>query len=217
MSKFEAQIYTCLNPVARLLERTTNPLHVAILENFRRHVHLEGAGMFDEIIASDMMVDNPTYRVTWGSNPTVIEGKEAVVGFYNIAAKSVLWHSDDLLAVADWGISDELTFHQLIQGQGLIDLGFEVDHPDKIYHYTSRQVFLWPYDEHARLKGERLYEDKTTVNIVECDPADIITPERVAEIHRECLEKLEATKPEKYWTLETVKTQLAVNHSAANV
>ncbi|WAH35594.1 hypothetical protein [Alicyclobacillus dauci] len=211
MSKYEEQIYNCLNPVAELLDKTTNPLHIAILENFRRHVHLEGAGLFDQIIASDMMVDNPTYRVTWGTDPVVIQGKEGVVGFYNIAAKSLLWHSDDLLAVADWGISDELTFHQLIKGQGLLDLGFEVDDPNKIYHYTSRQVFLWPYDENARLIGEHLYEDKTTVEVTECDPEDIITPERVAQIHRECLAKLEATKPEKYWTLETVKNQFGVN------
>jgi len=208
MNKFEEQIYNCMKPVEELLAKTTNPLHIAILENFRRHVHLEGAGMFNEIVSSDMMVDHPVYRVTWGSEPAVIEGKEGVLNFYHIASKSVLWHSDDLLAVADWGIADELTFHQLIKGQGLLDLGFEVDDPDKIYHYSSRQVFLWPYDEKGRLKGEHLYEDKSTVKIVEVDPADIITPERVAEIHRECLAKLEAEKPPKYWTLEVIKQQL---------
>ncbi|WP_413300306.1 hypothetical protein AA0X95_18200 [Bacillus sp. 1P10SD] len=208
MNKYEQQIYNCMKPVEDLLAKTTNPLHVAILENFRRHVHLEGSGQFDKIISSDMMVDDPTYRVTWGSNPAVIEGKENVVGFYNIAAQSVLWHSDDYLAVADWGIADELTFHQLIKGQGLIDLGFEVDDPEAVYHYSSRQVFLWPYDEKARLKGENLYEDKSTVKIVKADPEDVIPPERVAEIHRECLEKLEASKPDKYWTLEVVNKQL---------
>lgn len=66
----------------------------------------------------------------------------------------------------------------------------------------------WPYDEKARLKGENLYEDKSTVKIVKVDPSEVITPERVAEIHRECLEKIEAQKPEKYWTLEVIQKQL---------
>ncbi|SDH98952.1 hypothetical protein SAMN05192534_11753 [Alteribacillus persepolensis] len=210
MSKFREQIATCTQPIADLLEKTTNPLHIAILENFRRHIHLEGAGEFEEIVSPDMTVDDPTYRITWGKEPQVVDGKDGVVGFYNVASESVLWHSDDLLAVADWGIADELTFHQLIKGQGLLDLGFDVDDSEKIYHYSSRQVFLWPYDpETARLKGEHLYEDKSTVVIEEVAEEDIITPEEVAQIHREVLERLEAGRPDKYWTLDVVKQQLA--------
>lgn len=210
MSKFKSAIATCTQPIADLLEKTTNPLHIAILENYRRHIHLEGSGQFDKIVASDMTVDHPKYRITWGAEPQVVEEKEGVIGFYNIAAQSVLWHSDDLLAVADWGIADELTFHQLIKGQGLLDLGFEVDDPDKIYHYSSRQVFLWPYEpETARLKGEHLYEDKSTVVIEEVADEDLITAAEVAQIHREVLEKLEAGRPDKYWTLEEVKQQMA--------
>ncbi|WP_185819763.1 hypothetical protein [Salibacterium salarium] len=53
-----------------------------------------------------------------------------------------------------------------------------------------------------------MYEDKSTVEIVEADPAEVITPARVAEIHKECLAKLESEKPDQYWTLDTVKKQL---------
>ena len=35
----------CVIPTAALLEETTKPLHRAILLNFWRHVHLEGAGI----------------------------------------------------------------------------------------------------------------------------------------------------------------------------
>ena len=111
MNKFERAIYDCMIPTAELLEATTKPLHRAILLNFWRHVHLEGAGEYETIVASDMMVDEPVYRVTWGANPAVIAGKEGVLAFYNSVGDSVLWHSDDRLAVADWGICDELTFH----------------------------------------------------------------------------------------------------------
>jgi hypothetical protein len=65
--------------------------------------------------------------------------------------EAVLWHSDDRLAVADWGICDEITFHQLAMGSDLAGLGYPVDHVDRLYHVSSRQAFIWPYDEHARL------------------------------------------------------------------
>ena len=119
MNRFEQAIYDCMNPTAELLERTTKPLHRAMLLNFWRHVHLEGAGEYEQIMASDMTVDEPVYRVTWGANPAVITGKEGVLAFYNSVGEAVLWNSDDRLAVGDWGICDELTFHQIAHGADL--------------------------------------------------------------------------------------------------
>src|ERR1700758_3755296 len=189
MSRFEQAVYECMKPTARLLERTTKPLHRAILLNFWRHVHLEGAGEYDKIVAPDMMADKPVYRVTWGANPVVIEGKDGVRAFYRSVGEAVLWHSDDRLAVGDWGICDELTFHQLAVGSDLRALGYDVAHPAGLYHASSRQAFIWPYDERARLAGENLYEDKTSLRIEEVDPAEAITTARVREIHREELAK----------------------------
>src|SRR6516162_9836458 len=129
MNRFEQAVYDCTIPAEKLLDQTTNPLHRAMLLNFWRHVHLEGSGQFDKIVAPDMMVDQPLYRVTWGANPAVIEGKEGVLAFYNSVGEAVLWNSDDRLAVADWGICDELTFHQLAQGSDLRHIGYDVAHP----------------------------------------------------------------------------------------
>jgi hypothetical protein len=203
MNRFEQAVYDCMNPTAELLETTTNPLHRAMLLNFWRHVHLEGSGQYDRIVAPDMMVDEPTYRVTWGANPAVITGKEGVVAFYESVGEAVLWNSDDLLAVADWGICDELTFHQLARGSDLRAVGYDVDDPDATYHVSSRQAFVWPYDERARLIGENLYEDKTSLAIEEVDPAEAITAARVREIHREQLAKLEAERGDRFWVLDT--------------
>jgi hypothetical protein len=186
-------------PTAKLLDQTTNPLHRAMLLNFWRHVHLEGSGQFDKIVAPDMMVDHPVYRITWGANPAVIEGKEGVLGFYNSVGEAVLWNSDDLLAVADWGIADELTFHQLAAGQDLRALGYDVDDPQALYHVSSRQAFIWPYDERARLAGENLYEDKTSLRIEEVDPAEATTPARVREIHLDQLSKLCKDRGDNFW------------------
>jgi hypothetical protein len=204
MNRFEQAIYDCMVPTEQLLEKTTEPLHRAMLLNFWRHVHLEGAGEFDKIVAPDMMVDEPVYRVTWGANPGVITGKEGVLAFYNSVGDSVLWHSDDRLAVADWGISDEITFQQLAHGADLRAVGYDVEHDDALYHVASRQSFIWPYDDRGRLVGEHLYEDKTSLQIEEVDPAEAITPARVREIHRELLANLEAERGEGFWRLDVV-------------
>ncbi len=201
MNRFEQAVHDCMIPTAALLAQTTKPLHRAILLNFWRHVHLEGSGQYDRIVAPDMMVDHPVYRVTWGANPAVIEGKEGVLGFYNAVGESVLWHSDDRLSVADWGVCDEITFHQLALGRDLAAVGYDTPDPDKLYHAASRQAFIWPYDDQARLIGEHLYEDKTSLVIEEVDPAEAITPARVREIHRAGLARLEAERGDKFWVL----------------
>ena len=202
MNRFEQAVYDCMIPTAALLEETTKPLHRAILLNFWRHVHLEGAGDYERIVAPDMMVDEPVYRVTWGANPAVITGKEGVLAFYGSVGESVLWHSDDRLAVGDWGVCDEITFHQLAGGADLRAIGYEVGDDDALYHVSSRQAFVWPYDSRARLAGEHLYEDKTSLEIEVVDPLEAITPARVREIHREQLAKLEAERGDRFWVLE---------------
>jgi hypothetical protein len=100
MNRFEPAVYGCMIPTATLLEETSKPLHRAMLLNFWRHVHLEGAGEYEQIVAPDMMVNEPFYRVTWGANPAVIKGKDGVLAFYHSVGESVLWHSDDRLEAA---------------------------------------------------------------------------------------------------------------------
>jgi hypothetical protein len=113
----------------------------------------------------------------------------------------VLWHSDDRLSVADWGVCDEITFHQLATGSDLAGLGYQVGHVDRLYHVYSRQAFIWPYDGQARLAGEHLYEDKTSLRIEEVERSEAITPARVRAIHREQLAKLEAERGPNFWVL----------------
>jgi hypothetical protein len=201
MNRFERAVYECMEPTRRLVDQTTNPLHRAILLNFWRHVHLEGSAQYERIVAPDMMVDHPVYRVSWGANPAVIEGKEGVLAFYNSVGEAVLWNSEDALAVGDWGVADEITFNQLAYGHTLKAIGYDVAKDDGLYHVYSRQAFIWPYDSQARLSGEHLYEDKTSLKIEEVDPSEAITPARVREIHLELLAKLEAERGDNFWVL----------------
>ena len=192
MNRFEKEIYQVTDPVTELLKVTENPHHRAILENYRRHIHLELAGQYEQIVAPDMMVDDPVYRINWGE-PVTIRGKQDVLEFYRSAGgKYAMWNSEDKIAVADWGVCDELTFHFLLTGKDLEEFDIEVDDKTAYYHFTTRQAFIWPYDEQARLIGEHLYMDETSASVQKVDPSEVITSERVAEIHQELLNQLES-------------------------
>jgi hypothetical protein len=150
-----------------------------------------------------MMVNEPDYRVTWGVNSDVIAGKEGVLAFYNSVGESVLlFHSDDRLSVADWGICDEITFHRAARGGDLRALGYDIERDDAVHHVSSRQAFIWPYDSRARLAGEHLYEDKTSLQIEEVRPEEAITPAQAKEIFAEQYAKLEAERGDRSWVLE---------------
>jgi len=202
MNRFEQAVYDCMKPTQALYEQTTNPFHRKIILNFWRHVHLEGAGLYDQICSDDMMVENPVYRVTWGASPAVIEGREGVMAFYNSVGDVVLWNSDDRIAVGDWGIADELTFNLLGLGSIMQAIGYAVPDPDRYYHVASRQAFIWPYDENARLAGEHLYEDKTSLTWTEVDEAELTTAARVREIQKELLGQLHERFGERFWVYE---------------
>ena len=143
-SKYEQAVYDCMNPTLELYERTENPLHRAILLNFLRHVRLEGAAMFDEITDETMMADDPVYRISWGTTPLVVEGRQGVADFCASIGEIVLWNSGDLLAVADWGIADEMWFHQISSGAELKKLGYAVEREEGLYLVISKQAFIWP-------------------------------------------------------------------------
>jgi hypothetical protein len=155
--------------------------------------------MFEEITAPDMMADDPKYHITWGDSPFQVEGRKGIYDFYASIGDIVLWNSGDQIAVADWGIADEMWFHQMSTGAELKKIGQKVEKDGGLYLVSSRQAFIWPYNDHALLTGEHLYEDKSTLTIEEIDPAEAMTPARVREIHKECLAEMEAKMGPDYW------------------
>src|SRR5882757_5447302 len=184
MSRFEADFLASMSAVDAAIDRTADSHQKAILENYRRHVYLEVSGRIDEILSPEMTVEHPHYRVSWAGQVRVLDGVEEVRAFYEELghAGAVLWNTDESVAVADWGFAAELTLHQLLPGAALVADGEQVDDPEAIYHLSSRQAFIWPYDERARLKGEHIYEDVGTRRFERVDPGDAITPERAAEL-----------------------------------
>src|SRR3954463_6890559 len=58
------------------IARTTNKLHLRILENYRRHAILEVCGMYQGILVPEMIVPHPVYRFHTPKGTRVIEGMD---------------------------------------------------------------------------------------------------------------------------------------------
>ncbi|MGH3321587.1 MAG: hypothetical protein ACRDN9_15725 [Streptosporangiaceae bacterium] len=184
MIDYEREFQQSMAAAETLLEKTEDPRHRAILNNYRRHVHLEVCGRIDDILAPDMTVPHPVYRICWAGRTRVLDGPDQVRSFYNElgGAGAVLWNTDEEIAVADWGFAAELTLNQLMPGHALAAEGEDIDDPRATYHLKSRQAFVWPYSDGALLIGEHIYEDLSTREIVKPDPATVVSPERAIEL-----------------------------------
>jgi hypothetical protein len=163
----------------KMLDTTANPRHRAILENYRRHAILEICGEWEGIFAPDMMVEEPVYyfNIT-GFDGVVADGADAVKDIYRNLAETqtcVMLVENEQLWVDDWGFASDSNFVTYQRGHNLIAKGFEVDDPSGYYREIQHFVMVWPYDERARLIGERVYEDKPLHRIEHVAPEDFIS------------------------------------------
>jgi hypothetical protein len=178
-------VLTVPRQIDDLLTRVHDERHRAILRNYRRHVLLELAGRWPEILSPRMTVAHPVYRSVMGAQTTVYDGAEEVAGFYQgmvAAGMTVSAPIEERVAVADWGLAVDSLSLSILPGHVLAAQGFPVADPHGVYRFTLRLAMIWPYDEQVRLIGENVYVDLSPVRIVPADPADIVTPERAAEL-----------------------------------
>ncbi len=166
-----------------LLARTVNPLHRKILINWRRHACLEIMGRYEELVAPDMTVPHPIYRLHNETGTTVLDGMDAVVGFYRRMTESgatVMGMTDDRIAVNDWGFAIESTFLHFYPGKVLAAGGVDIDDEDATYLATYPQVMVWSYTPHGLMIGENIYNGRRT--ITKPAPEDVITPAEAVQI-----------------------------------
>jgi hypothetical protein len=167
------------------IAKTTNPRHLAILLNFRRHAILEVCGLYEGILTPDMIVPHPIYRFHTPKGTRVIEGMDAVRAEYKSYVDqntSVIYHTEEHIAVNDDGLYAEYISHRFFPGQVLVAQGEAVDDPNATYLASLTQAMFWPYDNEARLVEERVYRgnDRT---LRRCEPDEVITMQ-------ECRDKL---------------------------
>jgi hypothetical protein len=150
-----------------LIDELDNPHHIAILENYRMHAMLEYCGRFDELLAPEMTVEHPVYRIcTPQTGYAVYDGMDEVRNLFYAPIKengqTVQTKEQEHIAVNDWGFSQEQYVHQHLTGRAAAAKGHDVDNLDGYYienHWTS-MYFI--YNEEARLIGEHIYHSPAT-------------------------------------------------------
>jgi hypothetical protein len=189
VSRYENEFVTMFAGLEKQLENVDDPRHRAILKNYRRHGLLEVAGRYEELLAPDMTVEHPHYRLHEGGQSVVLDGMEQVRGFYEALTAAnaiVMWVADQDIAVNDHGFSGEVVFNAFVPAPMLGDSAFADiragDDSGEMYLLRRTLAFVWPYDDRCRLIGEHVYEDTASREIVKPDPADVITAARAAEL-----------------------------------
>jgi hypothetical protein len=189
MSRYESVFATSFIELEKQIANTDNPHHRAILKNYRMHGLLEVAGRYRELLAPEMTVEHPHYRLHEGGGSLILDGMAEVAAFYEslvTANALVMWVGEQDIAVNDHGFSGEVEFNQFLPGAMLGESVFSSvqggDDPDDMYLLTRTLAFVWPYDQRARMIGEHVFEDVASRTILKPDPADVITAARAAEL-----------------------------------
>jgi len=196
-----------LLPIDQLLTVTTNPRHRYLLLAYSRHLYLEMSGRYDEVLADDMMVDNPVYNLHALGFNTTISGKDNVRNLYKFWADTnqCVFYGENLqVAVADNFIALTVQAHQQVWGGsilsskalGLLPKGLSADllidmlklkgmkaDPDCMYLYSNFEETIWPYDDCGRLMREDVLEpDPSAAQITKLDPVDVLTTAQAAAL-----------------------------------
>jgi hypothetical protein len=201
--------------VRHLIDKTENPRHRFLLIAYDRHRNLEMAGRYEEIFASDMMVETPVYHLHANEIDAKLEGKEAVKGLYRMWAEtnqSIFYTENEQVAVADNFVASVTIGYQQISGRSLLAnkvlshlpgflsgpilkralaaKNFKAD-ANAMYLYKNVYRMIWPYDERGRLVGEDVWEpDPDKAEITKLDPADVLTTEAAGRLLAPLIEQL---------------------------
>jgi len=193
--------------IDKLLAVTTNPRHQYILMNYSRHRYLEFSGRYDEVLAEDMIVDNPVYNLHALGFNTTISGKDNVRNLYRFWADTnqcIFYGENEQVAVADNFVASTVMAHQQVWGGsilsskalGILPKGLSSElllkmleikgmkaEPDCMYLYSNFEETIWPYDDRCRLMREDVMEpDPSAAVITKLDPADVLTTAQAAAL-----------------------------------
>jgi hypothetical protein len=193
--------------VRDLLDRTENPRHRFLLMAYDRHRNLEMAGRYEEILAPDMMVEEPVYHLHANGLRLKLQGQEKIKDLYRVWAatnQSVFYIDKEEVAVSDHCISSMAVGYHQVTGRSLLedkvlsylpaficefllDLAFGRQHfnddRSSMYLYKSTLYMIWPYDDRGRLIGESIWEpEPRNAEIIKLAAADVLTTQKAGRL-----------------------------------
>lgn len=150
-----------VRPLDEFIAKTTDPKHLAILENYKAHLLAEIAGDVDAIMATQ--APEPQYHFYGaGLGDTGPKGQQEVRAFYqNIFDQGYnkLRYDTDRFVVQEHALFHEGNMHIVFPGKALVEMGLPVEDPDAYYVYSYRQAAVFHYDADGVCTGEDTYSD----------------------------------------------------------
>jgi hypothetical protein len=149
-------------PLHAQAEQETDPRRKKLLQAVGDHMQAEICGRLDPLM--DTLTAEPIYHF-WGTNIMVLEGREAVTGFYSqmIAGGGNQFEVvvDNIIAGADH-IVTEGQVKQCYTGKELLGMGMTEVNGERIASHdlfvtTTQLVTVWPGDAEGKLIGEDIY------------------------------------------------------------
>lgn len=177
----------------KTLAATTSRRQRTMLRNFMLHGLLEVAGRWQEILAPELMVDEPHYRIFESGAQHVLDGVEQVGSFYaqlTGAGLNVFGSLGETVFVSDWGLALESLMGSHLTGEQAIAVGLPDADPDGYYQLTRYISSFWPYTEDCRLIGEHIYENSGSRRFERVPPSRFVSPGmargQLADLIEEC-------------------------------
>jgi hypothetical protein len=193
--------------VRGLLDRTENPRHRFLLLAYDRHRNLEMSGRYEEVLAPDMMVEDPVYHIHANGMRIKLQGQEKIRDLYRVWAatnESVFYAESEEVSVSDHCIcSMSVGYHQ-VTGRSLLenkilsylppflcefllDLAFGRQNFNEdrssMYLYKNALYMSWPYDDDGRLIGENIWEpEPRKAEIIKLAPEDVLTTQEAGHL-----------------------------------
>ena len=149
-------------PLAARAVHEPNPRRRGLLLKVRDHMESEIKGQLEPLMAT--LTADPIYHF-WGNAPSVLEGREAIRGFYSamIARGGQQFEVVvDRIVVDDDAVITEGQVKQVYKGDALLAMGMkELDGapiaPEDLIMTTAQLVTVWPADADGLLIGEDIY------------------------------------------------------------
>lgn len=142
-------------PLEKRLAETTDARQRRVLSIVIEHMKAEALPDLDGLMRT--LTPEPDYHF-WNDGRDVGPKTYASVrGYYQAFVESrsnILEFEIDRLVVDDHCVVTEGFLRQIYPGAYAAQLGFPVDDPAADYLIVSRQLLLWPIDEHGAIIGE---------------------------------------------------------------
>ena len=167
--------------IEELIEQTEKPLHRAILKNYLRHALLEISGYWEQILAPELTVPEPIYRIAERRQVHVLVGQAAVKSFYQLVAETrtnVMAARTLNMCVGDFGVVTEAVSSHMTPAAMIEPRELEAVSDPEAYYLISHNIMQnFAYTQDAKLIGERVYDDPTSYQYEKLERGDVVTPE----------------------------------------